>query len=288
MAPPNNPNEKSGQTINDLDDTITKSAEGDRKLNDLVASLQSALLRVGEPHLPVWSSEWFDEKTSTTFKNHVKAFENYATLLQWDSEMKALKLQMTLRGGIREYIDTLSTDVKKDYDKLKSELMQVYHEEKDPSTKIQDWNLIVWTPNPPESMSLQCLGAIILTKFKSFAEKSETDELSEIMLKRRFLEAISEGDAKFASFIKLNLPAEKSSYKDLIAFCAKKYEIYKHLKNAEREREDYAQAETSSEEVFLQQDMISQRAVKDENDKSTASDEDDFTDEDEDNVTKHQ
>ena len=217
-----------------MNDTITNSEEGDRKLNELVTNLQSAMLRIGEPHLPVWSSDWCDSENQTTFKAHIKAFENYATLLQWDSKIKALKLQMTLRGGIRAYIDTLGTEISTDYDKLKEELMHVYHQEKDPGTKIHDWNLIVWRPNPPHSMSLPALGAILLTKFKSFSKKNESAELGEIMLKKRFLEAVTEGDAKFASFIKLNLPADQT-YKELIAFCAKKYQVYKHLNEVEEE-----------------------------------------------------
>ena len=215
-------------------DTITNSEEGDKKLTDLVTSLQSAMLRIGEPHLPVWSSDWCDSENQTTFKAHVKAFENYATLLSWDNKIKALKFQMTLRGGIRTYIDTLSTEISKDYDKLKPELMSVYHQEKDASTKIHDWNLIVWRPKPPVSMSLQSLGAILLTKFKSFSKEGESAELSQIMLKKRFIEAIAEGDSKFAAFIKLNLPADKN-YKELIEFCAKKYQVFKHLKDVEEE-----------------------------------------------------
>ena len=211
--------------------TLTESAEGDKKLHDIVTSIQAAMMRIGEPNLPIWSSEWTDSDNQMSFKAHAKAFENYARMLQWDSNMKALKFQMTLRGKIRQHIDTLNETTSTNYDLLKKELMAVYHETKDPHTKIHEWNAIVWRP---KSMKLQRLGALLLTGYKAFVKNGESTSCGELMLKDRFLKAIREGHPKFAQFIELNRPHDQA-YKDLVTYCANKYQVYKHEVDIEEE-----------------------------------------------------
>ena len=213
------------------DTTLTESAEGDKKLYDIVTSIQAAMMRVGEPNLPIWSSEWTDSDNQMSFKAHTRAFENYARMLQWDSNMKALKFQMTLRGKIRQHIDTLNEETSTNYDLLKKELMAVYHETKDPHTKIHEWNAIVWRP---KSMKLQRLGALLLTGYKAFVKNGEATSCGELMLKDRFLKAIREGHPKFAQFIELNRP-QNQSYKDLVTYCANKFQVYKHEVDIEDE-----------------------------------------------------
>ena len=217
---------------------VNEAPDGDKKFYELVKSLQTSMTRFTEPNMPVWSSEWTDSENQTSFKAHAKAFESHARMLQWDQNMKALKFQMTLRGKIRQHIDTLDEETATNYDLLKKELMSVYHETKDPHTKIHEWNAIVWRP---KSMKLQRLGALLLTGYKAFMNKENgsektttTSTVSELMLKDRFLKAVREGHPKFAKFIELNRP-QNQTYKELVSFCANKFQVYKHEIDIEEE-----------------------------------------------------
>ena len=73
---------------------------------------------------------------------------------------------MTLRGGIRAHIDTLPKETATSYKALIKELIPVYHQGKNRTTKRREWNAIVWKP---QTMSIPRLGAVLLTKYKSFS-----------------------------------------------------------------------------------------------------------------------
>ena len=249
------------------EETVSDTPKGDKKFHDLVTGFQAALMRSWEPNLPVWSSEWADSENQTSFKAHAKAFESYAKMLQWDKNMKALKFQMTLRGKIRQHIDTLDEETASDYDLLKKELMAVYHETKDPHTKIHEWNAIVWRP---KSMKLQRLGALLLTGYKAFmtdkgsnASKKPSTE-SELMLKDRFLKAVREGHPKFAQFIELNRP-QGQTYKELVSFCANKFQVYRHEMDVEEEDDVVALVAADNGRLSARQNYATREHYRDGN-----------------------
>ena len=221
--------------------TMTGSSAGDEKLEKLFSGLTTAMSKSGETAIPVWNSEWVENDSQISFKAHLKSFSTYAELYDWDDRTKAVRLTLTLRGRIRQFIDSLEDSIRLSYDKLVKELKDAYHSEKNQNAKMSEFRQIRWNP---EKQSIPQLAALVRTKMKLLGAKVDDDD-NEIWIVDRFMHAIREGDSGFASWVELNKP-DNCTFKELENFCANKYSVFKHEREVTDESElvFYAKNET--------------------------------------------
>lgn len=210
------------KAINSVSNSEAKSVERGSILERALTGLLASVNQIAKVDFPVWHSELVTEDDDVTFLTHVRRFKLNADLFGWNDRIMAINFIFTLRGDIREYIDTLDDTERNSFEKLIKNLKKIYSSNKNINGKIIDLKNVIWDP---ETMSIRELAALIKSKMKLIGIDIENKD-NELWLNDAFMMAVRDGDPVFAGWVELNKPQE-CSFSEFQDFMTNRYEIFK-------------------------------------------------------------
>lgn len=191
-------------------------------LEKVLTGLVSTVNNMAKVDFPVWHSELVTEDDDVTFLTHVRRFKLNAELFGWNDRVMALNFIFTLRGDIREYIDTLEDSTRLSFKELTKDLKQIYTTNKNIKGKMLELRNICWDP---ETMSINEVAALVKSKMKLLGVNLDQSD-NELWLKDAFMTAVREGDPVFAGWVELNKP-DDCSFSQLQDFMNSKLETFR-------------------------------------------------------------
>ena len=215
-------NSANSKAINSVSNSEAKSVERGSILERALTGLLASVNQIAKVDFPVWHSELVTEDDDVTFLTHVRRFKLNADLFGWNDRIMAINFIFTLRGDIREYIDTLDDTERNSFEKLIKNLKKIYSSNKNINGKIIDLKNVSWDP---ETMSIRELAALIKSKMKLIGIDIENKD-NELWLNDAFMMAVRDGDPVFAGWVELNKPQE-CSFSEFQDFMTNRYEIFK-------------------------------------------------------------
>ena len=215
------PSYPSSQDVNSINvsASLTGSTRNDLILTTILEGIQKSLQRM-VPELPLWHSEELNGD-QRSLKSHFKEFENLCRIYQWSDKEKPSWLQMTLRGKILDYIEDLTPSICDNYRLLKKDLLSVYHVSYDETAVLRYWSEMKWKPN---ELTLAQFASRLQILMKGIL-RNKTSDQTDLMLRNRFLEAISDVNPGFAQYIRLNMD-HVQTFEELVTFANSKYSIF--------------------------------------------------------------
>ena len=211
-----------------------KPDQGNNDLKDLLSNLSTILKRTTASNrsIPSWDSS--STKHGVSIKSHIKLFENLADRMDWNEDEKALELLLTFKGQSRKYVESLSSDITKDFKKLKEDLIKTYTRSKPEAQRLREWNSARWDT---KKQTLTEFAAMLMAKLKKLNEDELGNPDTDLFLKNRFIEAIKDENPEFGRYLDLNRP-EKPSFQELVKFCQSKYDVFCAVEREDEERKE--------------------------------------------------
>ena len=209
-----------------------------------LGSITKLLGKLTTKSVPSWD---ISEKGSSV-KAHIRRFENaIGGAEDMSEEEKAREFIATMRGSAAIFVEELGDETKKNYDKLKEELLSTFHKEKSVSMLMKEFNASRWRKNKQSIREFAAVLNIMWRKIEGAADDkdSKSAKTSEAILKNRLLDAIKEADPKFGSSLEFYITDSTLTFKELASKAELKYDLYKE--NSER----IAESEWDKELMFL-------------------------------------
>ena len=209
-----------------------------------LGSITKLLGKLTTKSVPSWD---ISEKGSSV-KAHIRRFENaIGGADDMTEEDKAREFISTMRGSAAVFVEELTDEVKKDYEKLKEELLSTFHKEKSVNMLMKEFNGYKWRKNKQSIREFAAVLNIMWRKIEGAADDkvNKNAKTSEAILKNRLLDAIKEADPKFGSSLEFYITDATMTFKELASKAELKYDLYKE--NSER----IAESEWDKELMFM-------------------------------------
>ena len=195
-----------------------------------VGELGRVLSKLSMKSIPTWDSN----RNEKTIDSHLKAFENAVGGLELDKEELARELISTLRGQALTLVENLDDDECKDYQVIKTMLLEVFHKEKPIHTLIQEFYGMKWKKK--KQTIRQYATALNLTWKKIAKDQAKDNKTSEAILKNRLMDGISAADPKFGEWLQFTTAAD-IEFKKLAIEAENKYDVFKTTRERVYEHE---------------------------------------------------
>ena len=219
-----------------------------------VGELGRVLSKLSMKSIPTWDSN----RNEKTIDSHLKAFENAVGGLELDKEELARELISTLRGQALTLVENLDDDECKDYQVIKTLLLEVFHKEKPIQILIQEFYGMNWKKKIQTIR--QYATALNLTWKKIAKDQNKEDKTSDAILKNRLMDGISAAEPKFGEWLQFTTAAD-TDFKKLAIEAENKYDVFKV--NRERVHEH----EWEEEQSFYNKENVKE-GNRDRNSKS--------------------
>ena len=237
----------------------------DQQRQDQLGSITKLLGKLTTKSVPSWD---ISEK-GASLKAHIRRFENAIGGADDITEQdKAREFISTMRGSAAVFVEELADETKKDYEKLKAELLSTFHKEKSVNMLMKEFNGYKWRKNKQSIREFAAVLNIMWRKIEGAADDKTNNnaKTSEAILKNRLLDAIKEADPKFGSSLEFYITDGTLTFKELASKAELKYDLYKE--NSER----IAESEWDKELMFMNAESQNKgKADRDENRSSRAN-----------------
>ena len=195
-----------------------------------VGELGRVLSKLSMKSIPTWDSN----RNEKTIDSHVKAFENAVGGLGLDKEDLARELISSLRGQAQTLVENLDDDDRKDYEVLKTQLLEVFHKEKPIQILIQEFYGMNWKKK--KQTIRQYATALNLTWKKIAKDQNKDDKTSDAILKNRLMDGISAAEPKFGEWLQFTT-SNDIEFKKLAIEAENKYDVLRTTRERVYENE---------------------------------------------------
>ena len=108
-----------------------------------VNQLTKAIKKMSATKMSTWD---LTDKNHTSIKTHIRRFEDHVEEDDLETIQKARELTRTLRGQAASFAEELPDSERKDYEKLKTELMETFDKPKPIQTLMKEFQEYKWIP----------------------------------------------------------------------------------------------------------------------------------------------
>ena len=195
-----------------------------------VSQLTKAIKKMSATKMATWD---VSDKNDTSIKTHIRRFEDHVEEDELDTVEKARELARTLRGQAAAFAEELPDSERKDYEKLKMELLETFDKPKPIQTLMKEFQEYKWVPTKQTIREFAAALQIKWNKMQGGTEvKKPLTDHEKAILANRLIDGIKNARPKFGSSLEFLLDGDDKNFKQLAVTAESKYDIFRD--NTER------------------------------------------------------